>query len=69
LLRRHGQAVGAARCDPEKTRQKHLSDGTLVLYDITSAYMEGEYNDSELVEFGYNRDQKRGHEQIVISLL
>ena len=48
---------------------KHLNDGTLVLYDITSCYMEGEYLESDLVEFGYNRDQKRGHEQIVISLL
>ena len=48
---------------------KHLQDGTLVLYDITSCYMEGEYEDSEIVDFGYNRDKKRGHEQIVISLL
>ena len=39
------------------------------MYDITSCYMEGEYKNSELVEFGYNRDKKRGHEQIVISLL
>jgi transposase len=31
--------------------------------------VEGEYEDSELVGFGYNRDRKRGHEQIVISLL
>ena len=49
--------------------KKHLENGTLVLYDITSSYMEGEYTDSELVEFGYNRDKKRGHAQIVISLL
>ena len=48
---------------------KHLQDGTLILYDITSCYMEGEYDDSSLVEFGYNRDKKRGKEQIVISLL
>jgi len=48
---------------------KHLQDGTLVLYDITSCYMEGEYKDSEIVDFGYNRDKKRGHEQVVISLL
>jgi transposase len=48
---------------------KHLTDGTLVMYDITSSYFEGEYSESELVEFGYNRDKKRGHEQIVISLL
>jgi transposase len=49
--------------------KKHLQGGVLVLYDITSSYMEGEYADSDLVAFGYNRDQKRGHEQIVISLL
>jgi hypothetical protein len=49
--------------------KKHLQNGTVVLYDITSCYMEGEYADSELVDFGYNRDRKRGHEQIVISLL
>ena len=49
--------------------RKHLHNGTIVLYDITSCYMEGEYADSELVGFGYNRDRKRGTEQIVISLL
>ena len=52
-----------------KLADRHLQDGFLVLYDITSCYMEGEYADSELVDFGYNRDQKRGHEQIVVSLL
>jgi transposase len=31
--------------------------------------MEGDYEDSEIVAFGYNRDKKHGHEQIVISLL
>jgi len=49
--------------------RKHMQNGVLVLYDITSCYMEGEYADSQLVDYGYNRDQKRGHEQIVISLL
>ena len=48
---------------------KHLTNGTLVLYDITSSYFEGEYAESELVEFGYNRDHKRGHEQVVIGLI
>jgi transposase len=48
---------------------KHLQNGVVVLYDITSCYLEGEYEDSNLVDFGYNRDRKRGHEQIVISLL
>jgi len=49
--------------------KRHLTEGSLVLYDITSSYLEGEYKNSELVEFGYNRDRKRGHEQIVIGLL
>jgi len=53
----------------KKLASKYLKNGTLVLYDITSCYMEGKYENSELVEYGYNRDQKRGHEQIVISLL
>lgn len=49
--------------------KKHLRNGALVLYDITSSYFEGEYEDSEIVQFGYNRDGKRGHEQMVIGLL
>jgi transposase len=40
---------------------------TLVLYDVTSAYLEGEHN--ALGEYGYNRDGKRGKKQIVIGLL
>lgn len=48
---------------------KHLQNGHLVLYDITSSYLEGAYENSELVDFGYNRDGKKGHEQIVIGLL
>jgi len=47
----------------------HLTNGCIVLYDITSTYFEGEYEDSWIVQFGYNRDGKRGHEQVVIGLL
>lgn len=39
----------------------------LVLYDVTSSYFEGECN--ELAQYGYNRDGKRGKQQIVIGLL
>jgi hypothetical protein len=53
----------------KRLAEKHLSEGTLILYDLTSSYMEGEYNDSSIVNFGYSRDKKRGHEQIVIGLL
>src|SRR3974377_1448962 len=48
---------------------RHLKDGHLVLYDITSSYFEGAYTQSDIVTFGYNRDGKRGHEQMVIALL
>lgn len=39
----------------------------LFLYDVTSSYLEGEKN--ELAAFGYNRDKKRGKQQIVVGLL
>jgi hypothetical protein len=48
---------------------KHLSNGALILYDITSSYFEGEYAASEIVMFGHDRDHKDGHEQIVIGLI
>ncbi len=53
----------------KRLAKKHLEDGMLVLYDITSTYFEGQYEHSELVKYGYNRDQKKGHEQIVIGLI
>jgi hypothetical protein len=49
--------------------KKHLKNGHLVLYDITSSYLEGAYEQSLIVLFGYNRDGKRHHEQIVLGLL
>ena len=48
---------------------KHLKDNFVVLYDITSSYLEGEYEASDLVAFGYNRDKKKGKKQIVIGLI
>ena len=40
-----------------------------LFYDVTSSYVEGDYSDSELVAYGYNRDKKQGKAQIVIGLL
>jgi Transposase DDE domain len=40
---------------------------SLFLYDVTSSYLEGQFN--ELGEFGYNRDGKKGKKQIVIGLM
>jgi transposase len=53
----------------KKLSKKHLKEGHLVLYDITSSYFEGDYEHSDLISFGYNRDKKNGHKQIVIGLL
>lgn len=53
----------------KKLAQKHLKQSHLILYDITSSYFEGEYRNSDIVAFGYNRDEKRSHEQIVIGLV
>lgn len=48
----------------KRYKDKSLS---LFLYDITSSYLEGQYN--ELADYGYNRDGKKGKKQIVIGLL
>jgi len=40
-----------------------------VFYDVTSSYVTGDYDDSELVAYGYNRDGKKGTKQIVVGLL
>jgi transposase len=46
---------------------KHLQSGALVLYDVTSTYLEGD--GCELGKYGYNRDKKKGKTQIVFGLL
>lgn len=47
--------------------KRHLSDGTLVLCDVTSTYFEG--RTCPLAHMGHNRDGKRGRLQIVFGLL
>ena len=47
--------------------RRHLKDGTLVLYDVSSSYVEGRC--CELASFGHNRDGKKGKLQIVYGLL
>lgn len=41
----------------------------IIFYDLTSSYVEGKYKNSEIIDFGYNRDKKRGKEQLVLGLL
>jgi transposase len=47
--------------------KRHLNNGTLVLYDVSSTYFEG--RTCELARFGHNRDGKKGKLQIVFGLL
>jgi transposase len=61
--------LGRQKAIQRTLASKHLQDGHLVLYDITSSYFEGACEHSGIVAFGYNRDKKRGHEQMVIGLL
>jgi hypothetical protein len=47
--------------------RRHLTGGMLVLYDVSSSYLEGRC--CPLAQFGYSRDGKRGKRQIVYGLL
>src|SRR3989338_5497655 len=41
----------------------------ILFYDLTSSYVEGSYDNSEIIDYGYNRDKKKGRQQLVIGLL
>lgn len=47
--------------------RRHLSDGSLVLYDVSSTYFEGRR--CPLARFGHSRDERSGNPQIVFGLL
>ena len=47
--------------------QRHLGEGTLVLYDLTSTYFEG--RPGPLAQYGYSRDERRSNPQIVFGVL
>lgn len=47
--------------------ERHLEDGCLVLYDVSSSYYTG--TKCELAKLGYSRDGKKGFPQIVYGLL
>jgi hypothetical protein len=47
--------------------RRHLRQGTLVLYDVSSSYFEG--RSCRLAQLGYSRDRKPGTLQIVYGLL
>lgn len=47
--------------------KRHLTEGALVLYDVSSTYFEG--NKCPLAKYGYSRDRKKGFLQIVFGLI
>ena len=51
----------------KKLAQRHLHDGSLVLYDVSSSYYEG--HTCPLARLGHNRDGKKGLPIIVYGLL
>jgi len=60
LLRRQGRIE-------KKLAKRHLCDGSLVLYDLTSSYYEG--RTCPLVRFGHDHDGKKGTPIIVYGVL
>lgn len=51
----------------KKLAQRHLADGSLALYDLTSSYFEGVT--CPLAELGHSRDGKKGKLQVNYGLL
>jgi hypothetical protein len=47
--------------------RRHLQDGALLLYDVTSVYLEGRC--CELAQHGYSRDHRGDRPQLVVGLL
>ena len=51
----------------DRLARRHLRDGEMVLYDVSSSYFEG--RNCPLAKLGYSRDGKRGLPQIIYGLL
>lgn len=51
----------------DRLARRHLKDGELVLYDVSSSYFEG--RSCPLARLGYSRDGKRGTPQVIYGLL
>lgn len=50
-----------------KLAKRHLTNGSLVLYDVSSTYYTGRH--CPLAKLGHNRDRKKGFPQILFGLL
>ncbi len=43
-------------------------DTDRILWDLTSFYFEGDYDESQMIKYGYSRDQKPDKKQVVVEL-
>src|SRR4051794_17682136 len=59
--------LGRQKALETKLAQRHLADGELVLYDVSSSYYEGET--CPLARYGHDRDGKTGRPIIVSGVL
>jgi len=59
--------LGRQRAIEKKLAARHLGEGSLVLYDLSSSYFEGTC--CPLAKFGHNRDGKKGKLQVNYGLL
>ena len=59
--------VGRQAAVEQRLARRHLEDHTLVLYDLTSSYVEGTH--CPLAQRGHSRDGKQGTLQVVFGLL
>jgi transposase len=59
--------VGRQKAIETKLAKRHLADGDLVLYDVSSSYYEGET--CPLARYGHDRDGKTGRPIIVYGVL
>ena len=57
-VRGNGLAPGAEEGIEGKLARKHLRDGRMAMYDLSSSWVDEEK--CELADFGYSRDGKRG---------
>ena len=55
--------------DKEKVFKKEFSSGVIILYDITDTRMEGESENSWIVQRGKGKRGKRGYTEVAIGIL
>lgn len=48
--------------------ERYRIDPSLVLWDTTSCYFEGAYDESEIINLGYSRDHRPDKKQVVVGL-